>query len=332
MDVARGHDLSGMVVVMTGGDYNIGYATALALAEANASLILGSYDSAVTHAAAANITRATGNAQIAVLPLDLSSLRSVRTFAAAVRARAPAVDRVICDAATHAPPGDRTEDGLDRTAQVCYLGHFLLVELLLPALRGSGGGRVIAVSSLDGCTRPEAPASYSSFPGPCRQGKLPDDCTDMAVLPRVVTGELNVTGDGASTYGLSKFMVAQWARELSRREAAGGSAVRAYSLRPGIVVSCTIGAPGCADEPTVERYCANPVIDFAPCPMRGAAGASTIVHLAVAPHIPEEDAGAFFYFCRPFDPPAWDPEARRRLFDLSLQWTAPPPPSPIGAL
>ena len=107
--------------------------------------------------------------------------------------------------------------------QVNYLGPFYLTELLLPALRTSaavGGGRVINVASS---------ASYMN----CGEAKRKPDClanelqwhSDATTAP---------VGSGTN-YGITKFAQVAHMQELSQREAARGSAVTAYSLRPGLV-------------------------------------------------------------------------------------------------
>ena len=81
------------------------------------------------------------------LPLDLSSLASVRAFAAAVAARGlPPLGAVVCNAGLVTPKGVRyTPDGFETMFAVNHLGHFLLANLLVPRL--APPARVVFVGS-----------------------------------------------------------------------------------------------------------------------------------------------------------------------------------------
>jgi len=88
-DIIEGRDLTGQTHVITGGDIGIGYYTALALASANAEVVMACRDSAKPsgkcQTAVANITNITGNQRVSAIPCDLSSFASVRSFAAALK-------------------------------------------------------------------------------------------------------------------------------------------------------------------------------------------------------------------------------------------------------
>ena len=79
--IVEGRDLHGKTIAITGGDSGIGYETALALAAANATLLLLPHNPTKGKAAADNISKATGNDRITVIILDLSALSSIRTAA-----------------------------------------------------------------------------------------------------------------------------------------------------------------------------------------------------------------------------------------------------------
>lgn len=146
--------MAGKSVVITGGDSGIGLSTAIAIARANATIAIASYDPDGAGAAAkTKIQRTTQNAKVSVLQLDLSSIASVRSFAAALIQQLGDlnVDVLInCAGIAQLPNGLSavTPDGFDRVFQTNYLGHFLLTELLLPRMRlNPAGARVINVAS-----------------------------------------------------------------------------------------------------------------------------------------------------------------------------------------
>ena len=72
-----------------------------------------------------------------VMELDLSSLRSVRAFAAAWQGRHLPLNCLICNAGvfTMGAARELTLDGFEAHLGTNHLGHFLLTLLLLPSLR-----------------------------------------------------------------------------------------------------------------------------------------------------------------------------------------------------
>ena len=76
---------------------------------------------------------------------DLASLASVRACADALAARGEEFDVVIANAGVMNHPFDRTVDGFETHFGTNHLGHFVLVNRLVPLIRD--GGRVIVLSS-----------------------------------------------------------------------------------------------------------------------------------------------------------------------------------------
>lgn len=76
-------------------------------------------------------------AALQVMQLDLSSLQSVRQFAASFRARGLPLHVLVNNAGIFAMSAARqaTPDGFEAHLGTNHLGHFLLTLLLLPALR-----------------------------------------------------------------------------------------------------------------------------------------------------------------------------------------------------
>jgi len=193
-----------------GGDSGLGYETALALASAKAKVILACRSQTKCPVAAANITHATGNKDVSVTPLDLSSFHSVRLCAAAIRKQVSRIDALINNAGLPTNPKGiptKTDDGFDRVFQVNFLGQQLLVRELLPLLRESNA-RVINVASI---------ASL----GACQWGNYLPGCTNLANLPKVArtspTG-LNLAIAPASNYGMTKYLEVFAAAELAVAE------------------------------------------------------------------------------------------------------------------
>ncbi|KAK7896176.1 hypothetical protein WMY93_021501 [Mugilogobius chulae] len=86
-------------------------------------------------------------ARVEAMMCDLSSLRNVREFADAFKAKKLPLHILVCNAAVCTQPWSMTEDGFESTFQICHLGHFLLVQCLEEVLRHSAPARVVVVSS-----------------------------------------------------------------------------------------------------------------------------------------------------------------------------------------
>ena len=132
--------------MITGGNTGIGKETARILAWRKARVIIGCRNITKGLQAAADIIENTGNRNIKVKKLDLSSYQSVRDFAEEIDEEEEKVD-ILINNAGYLGPYVSTVDGLDNTIQVNYLSHFLLTHLLLNKLKACSPSRIINVSS-----------------------------------------------------------------------------------------------------------------------------------------------------------------------------------------
>lgn len=97
---------------------------------------------------------------VRVYGVDLSSLASVRAGAKDILADNERIDVIINSAgALLGGPKSRSVDGYEMTFASNHLGHFLLTNLLMPALRKSAEPRVVNVSSLGHMLAPEGSSS-----------------------------------------------------------------------------------------------------------------------------------------------------------------------------
>ncbi|MBB3122469.1 SDR family NAD(P)-dependent oxidoreductase [Pseudoduganella violacea] len=135
-EVLAGRDLSGRTVLVTGGHSGLGLETTRALAHAGARVIVAARD---VEAARANLPNTE------VERLDLADQASVRDFAQGFLARRLHIDMLIGSAGIMACPETRVGPGWEAQFATNHLGHYALVNLLWPALRG--GARVVLVSS-----------------------------------------------------------------------------------------------------------------------------------------------------------------------------------------
>jgi len=137
-DVLAGLDLTGTTAVVTGGYSGIGLETTRALANAGASVIVPARR---PETAAANLDGVKG---VEVDELDLADLDSVRAFAERRLADGRSIDLLINGAGVMACPETRTPRGWELQFATNHLGHYALVNRLLPLLDGA---RVVSVSS-----------------------------------------------------------------------------------------------------------------------------------------------------------------------------------------
>jgi len=89
------------------------------------------------------------------MKLELASLQSVKDFVKNLRLFLPArpISHLIGNAAVYKPADPEpswTDDGYEMSLGVNHLGHFLLVQLLLPDLKRAKGARCCIVGSVTG--------------------------------------------------------------------------------------------------------------------------------------------------------------------------------------
>jgi NAD(P)-dependent dehydrogenase (short-subunit alcohol dehydrogenase family) len=157
-EVVEGLDLSGLNAIVTGAGSGIGVETAKALALAGADVVLAVRrpDAA---AAVADEINAMGKGSARTEQIDLSSLASVRAFAARWGDRP--LNILINNAGVMACPLSRTEDGLEMQIGTNHFGHYLLSVLLAPALeRGALPDRRSRVVSLSSIGHRRSPVNF----------------------------------------------------------------------------------------------------------------------------------------------------------------------------
>ena len=208
-------NLSGKVIVITGANSGIGYETALAVAQNGATTILACRSMDKARAALADLQAQVPGARAEIMALDLASLESVRSFAAAFKAKYDRLDVLVNNAGIMMVPYGTTVDGFERQLGTNHLGHFALTGLLFDLLTTTPGARVVNVSS-----------------GAHRMGEMDFDNLQYD------------DGDGYSptaAYGRSKLANLLFTYELQHRFEAQGSDTLAVSAHPGIAATNLLG-------------------------------------------------------------------------------------------
>lgn len=211
-------DLSGKTCLITGGNSGFGKLVAKQLCGQGANVIIAGRRLEVCQAAAAEI----GDSCTA-MHVDLASLESVRTFAAAFLESHSSLDLLIENAAVCCVPDEPTADGFEPHLGINHYGHFLLRDLLEPALAAAAPSRVVVLgSSLHDRMFTQEPTELDLSEGicPARLG-----------WPTGKTGQLN----GWMAYSRSKLANVISARAAAPRLAAKG--ITCVSVHPGLDVS-----------------------------------------------------------------------------------------------
>ena len=206
--------------VITGANSGLGLECARALLASYETwhVVLAVRDPARGSAAVADLA---APQRCTVLPLDLASLRSVRSFSGRLRdAGLPPLHAVVCNAGVQVPDGTRlTEDGVEMTFGVNHLGHFALMQGLVAQL--TRPARVVVVSS-----GTHDPKKITGMPHPNYSS-----AEALAHPP----ADANEAPDGRRRYTTSKLCNLLFAYELDRRLGQGADGITVTSFDPGLM-------------------------------------------------------------------------------------------------
>ena len=141
-------DMQGRLAVITGASDGIGFALASRLARAGADLVLPVRNLAKGDKAVEAIRDIAPEADIQLVPLDLSSLQSVADLAQSLLSVGRPINVLINNAGVMSPPERHTTmDGFELQWGTNHLAHFALTARLLPLL-SAGTARVTTQSSI----------------------------------------------------------------------------------------------------------------------------------------------------------------------------------------
>lgn len=140
-EVVADADLDGKTALVTGGYSGLGLETTRALAKAGARVLVPARRLELARA------RLDGLERVAVIPMDLADITSVRTACEQLRESEARLDVAIAAAGVMASPERRVGPGWESQFAINHLGHFVLLNLLLPLLSNADGARVVSYSS-----------------------------------------------------------------------------------------------------------------------------------------------------------------------------------------
>jgi NAD(P)-dependent dehydrogenase (short-subunit alcohol dehydrogenase family) len=135
------------IALVTGGNSGMGLATVIGLARGGYRVVMACRNAERGETARREAGRQSGSTAIETMTCDLGSLASIREFADRFLTRFDTLDVLVNNAGVVTVRRYTTSDGFEAMMGVNHLGHFLLTNLLLPALRRSPQGRIVVVSS-----------------------------------------------------------------------------------------------------------------------------------------------------------------------------------------
>lgn len=214
-------------VIITGANSGLGYYCAEAIARSGQDwhIIIASRNLPRVEEAVRNLIAETEYPHIEGMALDLASLASVRQFAQDFMAgERPPLQAVVCNAGIQVVSDTLyTEDGFEMTFGVNHLGHFLLVNLLLPQL--SDRSRLVFVSS-----DVHNPDANTGMPNPQYQP------AELLAFPTKNDNDTDIGNTGKKRYTTSKLCNILCAYELSRRLQKQQSNTTVNAFNPGLML------------------------------------------------------------------------------------------------
>ncbi|CAJ0590424.1 unnamed protein product [Cylicocyclus nassatus] len=282
----------GLVAVVTGANTGIGLETVRGLSAARVKVYMLCRDTQKGVEARTKLAQmGCDSTKLVLLRCDLADFSTVRECAESILRDEEKIDILVNNAGImFYPKYERTVDGHEVTWQSNHLGHVLLTELLLPALKRASSARIIFVSS--------------RLHHLCRSLDLAtvDDKEAFGLL---------------SPYTHSKLAKVMYARELSKRlHKQGIHNVFVNSLHPGVVDSSLCRHTILAKTPFQELIA--PIRWL--CMKSDRDGAQTSLYLALSKNV-DGISGKYFMDCKIAreNPLALNDRACEEVYDYSLQ-------------
>ncbi|KAK7017209.1 NAD-binding protein [Favolaschia claudopus] len=217
-------NLRGKVVIVTGGNTGIGYATIQILARRGAKVYMAARNESRAKEAIHKMqsdSEGLGEGSVEWLELDLSDPRSAARAAQMFLGKERRLDMLINNAAVSSGPFKLTSDGLLDIMVTNYLSHVVLINGLLPLLKQTAAEpnsdvRIIALTSAaHTMVNPETFATKESLNrqyGDSMKGYL-------------------------TTYGNTKLAIILHIKALQKRLSAEGALITCVSVHPGAITT-----------------------------------------------------------------------------------------------
>lgn len=263
-EVTAGLDLAGKTALVTGATSGLGLETMRVLALRGAHVIATGRTLEKAKAACSEVSGRT-----TPVALELERWDSVAAAADLVKTLGMPIDILVCNAGIMALPQLEQVYGLEKHFVVNHLGHFILVNRLLPQVEAAKAGRVVVVSSLGYQWAPATGIEFDNLTG--ERGYEPN-----------------------KMYGQSKLANGLFSLELARRLRESGSSASSNALHPGII-NTNLGRHFDAWKRGLSKLIGWTFMKSVP------AGAATSCYVATAPAL-SGVSGHYFEDCNPVVP------------------------------
>lgn len=277
-------DLEGKTVVITGINSGLGYESMRVLEKHGAHVIGLARTMEKAKEACASVYGKT-----TPLACELSDFASVKACAEAIKALGMPVDVLLTNAGIMAPAKLSLAHGVEMQFATNHLGHFILVNHLLPQVQAAEAGRIVILSS----------AAHA-----------------LTVNGGIDFDNLDASHRYSPTrfYGQSKLANLLHARCLARR--LEGTSVTANALHPG-VIQTNLGRDSGGFLMAAAGILAKPIMKSV------AQGAATQCYVATNPAVAGV-SGEYFSDCKVARTSAWgrDEALGEELWTVSEQLTA----------
>ena len=283
-EVAKGIDLSGKTVLITGCNSGLGYESMRVMAAHGAHVI----GTGRTMEKAVNACDSV-EGQTTPLVCELTDFDSVVACAEQVEATDEPIDILMCNAGIMALPKLEQVNGLEKQFVVNHLGHYILTRRLLGQVEAAPEGRIVMLSSI----------GYKNAP---KEGIQFD----------------NLSGENSykpfTAYGQTKLANALFSLELARLYK--GTNLTSNAVHPGMVATnlgrYITGKPRDPNEPLRKGF------------KTAVQGASTQVYVAIDPNLKGASGYYFEDCnpVDPDGPHMGDYELAAKLWEVSEELTA----------
>ena len=224
-------------VIVTGASSGVGLHATHALTRRGWHVVMACRDLDKAAAAARGLGIAADS--ISLMHIDLGSLDSVRGFVAAFRAGGRSLEALVCNAAVYLPllkAPARSPEGYEISVATNHLGHFLLMNLLLPELRRATlrAPRLVTLGTVT--ANSEEFGGKVPIPAPADLGELQGLEAGFLAPVAMIDGKPFKAGKAYKDSKLCNMIVS---RELHRRFHAGTGIVF-NTLYPGCVAETAL--------------------------------------------------------------------------------------------